>query len=195
MAKSLYTELSKKNPYYISKHRYLELKHFCLQYNEWKHKYLYLQLQLSSRYGIAVVPAKDNLPSDIVGQIASEMAELRRKIELVESVSESTDEVLGKYILEAVTSAKPYEYFQTMYDIPCCRDTFYNYYRKYFYLLDRRWLIMTKDLYDDIIFWLDGGIIEDERKMLIDSIYSSSEEKIRDTINRLTYNHLGIERV
>ena len=27
--------LSKKNKYYISKHRYYELKHFCLQYNEW----------------------------------------------------------------------------------------------------------------------------------------------------------------
>ena len=54
---------------------------------------------------------------------------------------------------------------------------------------------MTRDLYDDIIFWLDGGITEDERKMLIESIYSSSEEKIRDTINVLTYIHLGIERV
>lgn len=29
-------ELSKKNPYYISKHRYYELKHFCRQYDEWK---------------------------------------------------------------------------------------------------------------------------------------------------------------
>lgn len=30
-------EISKKNPHYISKHRYYELKHFCLQYPEWKH--------------------------------------------------------------------------------------------------------------------------------------------------------------
>ena len=32
-------ELSKKNKYYISKHRYYELKHFCLQYPEWVEKY------------------------------------------------------------------------------------------------------------------------------------------------------------
>lgn len=31
-----HVELSEKNPYYISKHRYYELKHFCLQYPEWK---------------------------------------------------------------------------------------------------------------------------------------------------------------
>ena len=29
-------EVSKKNKYYISKHRYYELKHFCLQYKEWE---------------------------------------------------------------------------------------------------------------------------------------------------------------
>ena len=54
---------------------------------------------------------------------------------------------------------------------------------------------MTKELYDEIIFWIDGGISEHERWMLIKSIYTGDEEKIRDTINVLTYIHLGIERV
>lgn len=31
-----HVELSERNPYYISKHRYYELKHFCLQYPEWE---------------------------------------------------------------------------------------------------------------------------------------------------------------
>lgn len=35
MGTNLRTTLSKKNPYYISKHRRLELVHFCLQYPEW----------------------------------------------------------------------------------------------------------------------------------------------------------------
>lgn len=30
------SEISKKNPYYINKHRYYELKHYCLQYYIWK---------------------------------------------------------------------------------------------------------------------------------------------------------------
>ena len=28
-------EISKKNKYWISRHRYYELKHFCMQYREW----------------------------------------------------------------------------------------------------------------------------------------------------------------
>ena len=32
-------ELSPKNKYHIDKHRYYELKHFCLQYPEWKKSY------------------------------------------------------------------------------------------------------------------------------------------------------------
>ena len=33
------SEISKKNPYWIPKHRYFELKHFCLQYPDWKNEY------------------------------------------------------------------------------------------------------------------------------------------------------------
>ena len=39
MATVLRPELSKKNKYYIDKHRHYELKHFCLQYPDWKKEY------------------------------------------------------------------------------------------------------------------------------------------------------------
>ena len=32
-------EVSSRNAYYISRHRHYELKHFCLQYPEWKRAY------------------------------------------------------------------------------------------------------------------------------------------------------------
>ena len=137
MAKSLYTTLSKKNPYYISKHRYLELKHFCLQYPEWKERYSKLQLTMN-KSGICIIPGTQLYSSDPVGNVASEMAELYKKMQLIEDCAKSTDEALGKYILVAVTLAKPYEYLQTVLEIPCCRDTFYTYYRKFFWLLNRR---------------------------------------------------------
>lgn len=35
-------EISIKNKYWISRHRYYELKHFCLQYTDWKKMYLIL---------------------------------------------------------------------------------------------------------------------------------------------------------
>ena len=36
MGNEMRPELSEKNPYWIGKHRYYELKHFCLQYPIWK---------------------------------------------------------------------------------------------------------------------------------------------------------------
>ena len=39
MATVLRPELSPNNEYHIDKHRYYELKHFCLQYPEWKKSY------------------------------------------------------------------------------------------------------------------------------------------------------------
>ena len=36
MSTTIRPELSEKNPYWIEKHRYYELKHFCLQYPIWK---------------------------------------------------------------------------------------------------------------------------------------------------------------
>ena len=39
MGTTLRAELSEKNPYWIEKHRYYELKHFCLQYPIWKKIY------------------------------------------------------------------------------------------------------------------------------------------------------------
>ncbi len=35
----LKSELSEKNKYWIPKHRYYELRHFCLQYNDWRTAY------------------------------------------------------------------------------------------------------------------------------------------------------------
>lgn len=49
MATEIRPELSEKNPYWIGKHRYYELKHFCLQYPIWKKAYnALLGLRLSS---------------------------------------------------------------------------------------------------------------------------------------------------
>ena len=36
MGTTIRPEISKKNRYWIDKHRYYELKHFCLQYPTWK---------------------------------------------------------------------------------------------------------------------------------------------------------------
>jgi hypothetical protein len=39
MGTDIRAEVSTKNRYWIDKHRYYELKHFCLQYPQWKKMY------------------------------------------------------------------------------------------------------------------------------------------------------------
>ena len=39
MATVIRAQISEKNRYWIDKHRHYELKHFCLQYREWKKAY------------------------------------------------------------------------------------------------------------------------------------------------------------
>lgn len=42
MGTDIRAEVSTKNRYWIEKHRYYELKHFCLQYSQWKKMYVSL---------------------------------------------------------------------------------------------------------------------------------------------------------
>ena len=42
---------------------------------------------------------------------------------------------LGNYILKAVTEGVSYDCLRTRLDMPCCKDAYYNLYRRFFWLL------------------------------------------------------------
>lgn len=136
MATNTRPELSQKNKYYISKHRYYELKHYCLQYKEWKDLYLKLdRMEPSSvSYGLTYSKKVGDF-ADTTGKIASIKADCARNIELIEKVSRETDEYLAKYILKSVTEELSFTYLKTVLEIPCGKDMFYDRYRKFYYLL------------------------------------------------------------
>lgn len=127
MATKIRPELSKRNKYYISKHRYYELKHFCLQYKEWKRAYDILEDE----------PLLGDL-SDPTGDCASTKIKLKELMGLIEQAAWDADREIGSYILEAVVEERPYEYFKMMKNIPCGRDMFYDRRRKFFWILDKR---------------------------------------------------------
>lgn len=129
-------ELSHSNPYYISRHRYFELKHFCLQYPEWKKKYLYLQNKDSVSIPNVSQPYKSCEHGDKTAQIALRRAYYRSCMELVESAAEDADGEISNYIFKAVTEGYSYTYLKTKLDIPCGRDFYYNRYRRFFWLLN-----------------------------------------------------------
>lgn len=130
-------ELSKKNPYWISRYRYYELRYFCMQYNEWRQKYNELQMCMSPGR-VLFTNGNTNNVSDKTASIAIQMAELRRKMELVEQSCIEADSELHSYIFQGVTRGYGYTYLQTVLGIPCTKDAYYDKYHKFFYILSNR---------------------------------------------------------
>ena len=135
MATLIRAEISRKNKYYINKHRHYELKHFCLQYPSWKKIYADL-LDL----GITLSKTDSLRGSSIISKpterFALEKAFYSERIKMVERAAMDADEYLWTYILKAVTEGLSYTYLQTKLNIPCSRDTYYDRYRKFFWLLN-----------------------------------------------------------
>lgn len=132
MSTNIRPEISKRNKYYISKHRYYELKHFCLQYPEWKRDYLY--------FGNIV--KKGKIPGGLLSEnnsveaAVSKRLYLRNKMDLVETAAEQADPVIANYILKAVTEELSFIQLKMKFNIPYERDAYYERYRKFFYILD-----------------------------------------------------------
>jgi hypothetical protein len=127
-------QLSVKNKYYIDKHRYYELKHFCLQYNEWKKAYSNCNESIIFAAGIERLPSS-NIPSDLTAKYAMKKAFYGERIKLIERIAMEADDYLYPYILRAVTEGLSYPYLKSRLDIPCGRDMYYDRYRKFFWLL------------------------------------------------------------
>lgn len=136
MATLIRPELSQKNKYYIDKHRHYELKHFCLQYHNWKQAYLALDEPSISISTFERIPT-GNLPGDPTGARAVAKAQLYERINMIEQIAKEADDYLWKYILKAVTENLSFTYLKTALDIPCGKDMYYDRYRKFFWLLNK----------------------------------------------------------
>ena len=132
MSTTIKPSISTKNPNYISKHRYYELKHFCLQYPEWRKELEQLYLEPGS---LKIDYIKSSDPSDRTADIAIRRMKLKKKMELVEQAAMAVEPDLANYILTAVTDGVSYEFLRMRMNIPCCRDTFYECYRRFFRIL------------------------------------------------------------
>ena len=134
MATVIRAKISENNKYWIDKHRYYELKHFCLQYNEWKKAYASCceAIIFASRY--ENMPSV-NAPGDLTAKYAIKRAQYANRVKMIEEAAKEADEFLYPYILKAVTEGLSYPYLKTRLDIPCGRDMYYDRYRKFFWLL------------------------------------------------------------
>lgn len=129
-------ELSIKNKYRIDKHRHYELKHFCLQYPEWKRAYADFSdpsIPLSTIERVST----SNLPGDPTAKRAVMKAHYQERMDLIEKIAMETDKCLYDYILKAVTENLSYTYLRSRLGIPCGRDMYYDRYRRFFWLLNQ----------------------------------------------------------
>lgn len=129
-------ELSEKNKYYLEKHRYYELKHFCLQYPIWLRAYNALE-GLSAKPEDLLIFQKSHSISNPTENCALSRLFYSERIDMIKSVCDMTDPILGKYILYGVTEERSYDNLRTVYDIPCCRESYYEMYRKFFWILNK----------------------------------------------------------
>ena len=127
-------KISEKNKYYIDKHRYYELKHFCLQYSDWKKAYASCTESIIFTTSIER-ESSSNIPSDITAKYAIKRAYYAERIKIVEQMALEADDFLFPYILRGVTEGLSFTYLKTKLEIPCSRDTYYDRYRKFFWLL------------------------------------------------------------
>lgn len=129
-------ELSKQHKYWIEKHRYYELKHFCLQYPLWKKAYAAID-GLSKLSHDLIVYSRSNMPGDPTGKCVELRSLYFDKMRVVEQAAFEADPDLASYILSAVTEGISYENLKSRLEIPCSKDTYYDRYRKFFWLLSR----------------------------------------------------------
>ena len=130
-------EISEKSKYYIDKHRYYELKHFCLQYKEWKKVYEIYNDSIIFTTNLNRTFFESSVHSDLTAKYAIRKAEYGNRIKMIERIAKEADDFLYPYILKAVTEGLSYVHLKTRLDIPCGRDMYYDRYRKFFWLLSQ----------------------------------------------------------
>ena len=129
MVTTIRPQISEKNKYWISKHRHYELKHFCLQYVDWKRNYIN-----SDGYN-PVASESDTVFSDRTAKYGILRAKYIDKIKLIENAAKEADSDLYEYILLGVTEGLSYTHLKTKLNIPCGRDMYYDRYRRFFWIL------------------------------------------------------------
>lgn len=126
--------LSKKNPNWIEHYRYLELKNFCLQYPKWCDAVRAFD-SMSKRPGdIDIFRCKNG--KSPVERCAEAREFYQKRIEMIQKAAETAADDLAIYILSGVTTGDSYETVNARMDVPCCRETYYEAYRRFFYILN-----------------------------------------------------------
>ena len=135
MSTNVRSEISKRSPWYISRERYYELKHYCRQYNSW----IDIKNLLIKADGCYILDVSESNDQKSPVETAFEKrSEYDKKIsEVHEALRLAAPVDIRDYIFKAVTQGLSYVTLRYCHDMPLSRNQFYDYYRHFFYELDR----------------------------------------------------------
>ena len=135
MGTNIRPEIAQHNAFYISKHRYYELKHFCMQYPEWKHERASIDGLLRRGDG----NGRSSRNPDLTAAYAEARAHYTERIDLIDKTAEeATNDIFGKMLVKAITEEISYGIMIANGWINCSKELWYAAYRKFFWLLDKR---------------------------------------------------------
>lgn len=121
-----------ESPYYISKERFYELKHFCLQYGDYKRR-IAIERVKSPHTAVFNTVTRKYAYQDETGSKAAKCALYGHYIEMIEGCAKRAGGDIYPWIFDAVTKGKSYA---TLYP-PCSKNYFYIRYRRFFWMLDK----------------------------------------------------------
>ncbi len=126
-----------KDKYKISKHRFLELYHFCLQYPEWKKELTFLTDTVKAiGYSEEIKGTGTGSPTE---RLAIKRAELEEKCKMIEQAAIEADAEIYPYILKGVTEEyTSFRYLKQTMGIPCGKNMYYDRRRRFFWILSRK---------------------------------------------------------
>lgn len=136
MSSHVRTSISSKNKYFITRHRYLELYHFCLQYNDWKAASL--SVVGGSKSILYAAGKKSNTVRRPTENLALKISQGDTFMKLIKDTCYEADETIWKWLLIGVTEGVSFNRLKLIYNLPCERDMYYDRYRKFFWLLDKK---------------------------------------------------------
>ena len=132
MSTVIRNEVSRRNPYYLNKHRTLELKHFCLQYEDWKKEYV--KLIVLKSYGAGEIKGTGRI--DPTSDIAIRAAQLDSNMTIVKKCAKEAGGDIWEWLFMGVTCGLSFVTLEKR-GIHCGKDYYYERYRKFFWLLDK----------------------------------------------------------
>lgn len=137
MGTKIRPEVSEKNLYWISKHRYYELKHFCMQYPEWEKAYHSLD-GYPKKSAAIIANRSGEHTTDPTAMYAEARAHFQWRMGMVDNAARMAAGDYWVLLKMAVILEISYEKMEAQNGgMPISKDMWYVMYRKFFWLLDK----------------------------------------------------------